>query len=68
MRKTMVKIIASSKVKKNIHEVWVKSDAGNFYTRTENIPHPDNYKTSYLAVLSAIAVLKSILEPVSIGT
>ncbi|MFY9402240.1 MAG: aspartate dehydrogenase [Candidatus Omnitrophota bacterium] len=68
LRKTRVKIIASPKVKKNIHEVWVRSDAGNFYTRTENIPHPDNPKTSYLAVLSAIAVLKGILEPVSSGT
>jgi len=66
--KTQVRIIASPKVTKNIHEIRVKSVAGNVYTRTENILHPDNPKTSYLAVLSAVATLKNILEPVRIGT
>lgn len=66
--KTWVKIIASPKVTKNIHEIRIESGAGNIYTRTENILHPDNPKTSYLAVLAAIATLKQILEPVRIGT
>jgi len=66
--KTRVKIIASPKVNKNIHEIKVESQAGNIFTRTENILHPDNPKTSYLAVLSAIATLKQILEPIRIGT
>lgn len=66
--KTQVRIIASPKVTKNIHEVRVESVAGNVYTRTENILHPDNPKTSYLAVLSAVATLKNILEPIRIGT
>jgi len=66
--KTRVRIIASPKVSRNIHEIKVESSAGNIFTRTENILHPDNPKTSYLAVLSAIAMLKQILEPVKIGT
>lgn len=66
--KTKVKIIASPKTKKNIHEVYIESKAARIFTRTENILHPDNPKTSYLAVLSAIATLKQILEPVKIGT
>jgi len=66
--KTGVRIIASPKVTKNIHEIKVECDAGNISTRTENILHPDNPKTSYLAVLSAVAMLKQILEPVKIGT
>jgi len=66
--KTKVKIIASPKTKKNIHEVYIESKAARILTRTENILHPDNPKTSYLAVLSAIATLKQILEPVKIGT
>lgn len=66
--KTEVKIIASPKVTKNIHEIRIESVAGNISTRTENILHPDNPKTSYLAVLSAISTLKQILEPVRIGT
>jgi len=66
--KTIVKIIASPVVKKNIHEISIIADAGDIFTRTENILHPDNPKTSFLAVLSAKAVLKQILEPVKIGT
>ncbi len=66
--KTQVRIIANPKVNKNIHEIKITSSAGTIYTRTENILHPENPKTSYLAVLSAIATLKQILEPVKIGT
>ncbi|MDI6758314.1 MAG: aspartate dehydrogenase [Candidatus Omnitrophota bacterium] len=66
--KTRVKIIASPFVKRNIHEIQLDSEAGRIFSRTENILHPDNPKTSFLAVLSAIAVLRQILEPVKIGT
>ncbi len=66
--KTYVRIIASRKAIKNVHEIEIKSSAARINTRTENELHPDNPKTSYLAVLSAGATLKRILEPVSIGT
>jgi len=66
--KTQVRIVASPDVKKNIHEIRVESGAARIFTRTENILHPDNPKTSYLSVLSAVATLKQILEPVRIGT
>ncbi len=65
---TRVRIIASPFVKRNIHELEVVSSSGRIYTRTENVLHPDNPKTSYLAYLSAVRVLKQILEPVKIGT
>jgi aspartate dehydrogenase len=68
VNKTRVRIIASPKVTRNIHEVSIESTAGNIAARTENVLHPDNPKTSYLAVLSAVAMLKQILEPVRIGT
>jgi aspartate dehydrogenase len=67
-KNTQVKIIASPGVNKNIHEVAIVSDAAVISTRTENVLHPDNPKTSFLAVLSAIATLKQILQPVQIGT
>lgn len=66
--KTVVRIVASPHITKNIHEIEVESEAGRIVTRTENVVHPDNPKTSYLAVLSAIATLKQILEPIKIGT
>ncbi len=65
---TQVKIIASPKVKRNIHEIYIESDAGRISTRVENLVHPDNPKTSFLAVLSAIATLRQILDPVRVGT
>lgn len=66
--KTKVNIIASPSINKNIHEITIESHAGVIFTRTENILHPDNPKTSYLAVMSAVAVLKQILAPIKVGT
>jgi len=68
INRTQVQIIASPKVTKNIHEILIESKAARIFTRTENILHPQNPKTSFLAVLSAIATLKQILQPVKIGT
>jgi len=65
---TIVRIVASPTISRNIHEIEIESDAGKIITRTENVVHPANPKTSYLAVLSAIATLKEILEPIKIGT
>jgi aspartate dehydrogenase len=66
--KTKVKIVASPSIRRNVHEIQIESDAGMILSRTENVLHPDNPKTSFLAVLSAAATLKQILEPVKIGT
>lgn len=65
---TVVRIIASPNTTKNIHEIEIESDSGRIFTRTENIVHPDNPKTSYLAVLSAVAILKCIFYPIRVGT
>jgi aspartate dehydrogenase len=67
-QKTKVCVIASPSVHKNIHEILIESDSAKIFTRTENVLHPQNPKTSYLAVLSAIATLKQILQPVKLGT
>jgi len=67
-QKTQVKIIASPSALRNIHEIEIVSEAGNVFTRTENVLHPDNPKTSYLAVLSAVAALKQILQASRVGT
>jgi len=65
---TIVRIVASPNITKNIHEIEIESEAGKITARTENVVHPDNPKTSYLAVLSAVATLKQIIEPIKIGT
>lgn len=66
--KTIVKIIASPYAAVNIHEIEIESKAGRAFIRCENTPSQDNPKTSYLAVVSAVAVLKQIFEPMKIGT
>lgn len=66
--KTWVRIIASPEYTRNTHEIEIDSGAGSIITRTENIPSPDNPKTSYLAVLSAIAVLRGVFDKVKVGT
>lgn len=66
--KTRVRIIASPGLKRNIHEIMIDSKAAIIKTCTQNLAHLDNPKTSYLAVLSAVATLKQILNSVRVGT
>lgn len=67
-KEILIRIIAQPDITSNIHEIKIDADSAKLLTRTENVTHPDNPKTSYLAVLSAIATLKQILEPIKIGT
>jgi aspartate dehydrogenase len=66
--KTRVKIFVDPNASRNIHEITVEGDFGAFTCRIENVPSPENPKTSFLAALSAIATLKKITEPLQIGT
>ncbi len=66
-KKTIVKIVCCPGAKVNSHTVVVKGDFGQLMTQTNNLPSPDNPKTSYMAILSAIATLKSITEYVRVG-
>ncbi|MDD5270130.1 MAG: aspartate dehydrogenase [Candidatus Omnitrophica bacterium] len=66
--KTKVRIVASPAAKRNIHELEAEGDFGKLSTKTENVPSPGNPKTSYMAILSAIATLEGIMGKVKIGT
>ena len=66
--RTRVKIIADPGLRTNIHEVEAVGDFGRLTTRTENLPSPKNPKSSLLAVRSAAATLKQILNPLKVGT
>ena len=65
---TVVRVIADPGITRNIHQIEVKGEFGVLTVRTENLPSPANPKTSYIAVLSAIATLKKLTEPVWVGT
>jgi len=68
VHKTRVKIVVDPGSTRNRHEIEVIGDFGRFTTEVENIPFPENPKTSYLAALSAVATLKKIASPLQIGT
>lgn len=63
-----VEIVAVPGLKKNIHTIDVVSRAARLKIRCENIPSPDNPKTSYLAVLSAAQMLGSVADMIRIGS
>ena len=65
---TKVRIVVSPEFTKNSHEVEIIGKAGTIVTKTSNVPSPLNPKTSYMAVLSAIATLKEYFSVVKIGT
>lgn len=58
--KTRVIIVVDPKIINNQHEIQVKWKFGSFQIKVDNIPSPDNPKTSYLAILSAIECLRGI--------
>ncbi|MCK9150335.1 aspartate dehydrogenase [Methanobacterium alcaliphilum] len=63
-----VKIIVDPEVDRNVHEVLVEGDFGEFKTTTKNIRCAINPKTSVLAAYSAIKLLKSLNENFIVGT
>lgn len=63
-----VKIIADPSVDRNMHEVHVIGDSGEFKTITKNVRCSMNPKTSVLAAYSAIKLLRSLNENIIIGT
>jgi aspartate dehydrogenase len=65
---TSVRIVTSPQYTRNIHEIEFEGSFGKFSAKAENLPMPENPKTSYLAALSAIATLDGILSNVKIGT
>lgn len=66
--KTRVAIVADPRARRNIHEITARGDFGSVTLRFENLPSPENPRTSLLAALSAIATLKRLSSPVEVGT
>ncbi len=66
--RTQVRIIADPRIRTNIHEVEAVGSFGRLLTRTENWASRRNPRTSQLAVQSAIATLRQIVQPLKVGT
>ena len=68
-KNTTVKIAADPNTDKNTHEIKATGKFGTISIQVQNVPDPTNPKTSRLAILSAIELLKSICSAdIQIGT
>ncbi|MEM2250691.1 MAG: aspartate dehydrogenase [Candidatus Hadarchaeales archaeon] len=65
--KTKVKIIVDPTLKRNIHEIHIRGVAGEYSIIAKNLPTAESAKTSMLAALSTVRLLKSLQEPLKIG-
>ncbi|NOZ82322.1 MAG: aspartate dehydrogenase [Euryarchaeota archaeon] len=65
--KTQVEIHADPAARRNIHELFAEGDFGRLYFRTENLPSRENPRTSQLAVLSALALLRRLSSVLQLG-
>jgi len=62
-----VEIIADSNIKGNVHQISVNGVFGSIKIDINNVTFPKNPKTSYLAALSVLGLIKSINEPIKVG-
>jgi len=65
--KTKVEIVADPVVTRISHKILAHGKFGRLRAEVENMPNPNNPKSSYMASLSAIATLKRIVNPIQIG-
>ncbi|HYL88143.1 MAG TPA: aspartate dehydrogenase [Burkholderiales bacterium] len=67
-RRTRLKVVADPALEFNTHTITVEGRSGRMTVLLENVPSPDNPKTSWLACYSAIAALNALGSPSSYGT
>jgi aspartate dehydrogenase len=65
--RTRVQVVADPLATRNQHKLIIEGEFGRIRCEVENLPSPDNPKTSWLASLSAMATLNRILEPIQVG-
>ena len=65
-----VEIVADPGATRNTHIVVVEGEAGRLEARVENVPSPENPRTSLLAALSAIELLRRLTgaDRLQVGT
>jgi aspartate dehydrogenase len=63
-----VSVVADPAATANVHEIEAAGDFGTFTVRLDNAPSPANPKTSALAPLSALAMLRRLSENLWVGS
>jgi aspartate dehydrogenase len=66
--RTRLKVVADPGLVLNTHTIVVSGRCGRFTIVLENVPAPENPKTSWLACYSALAALQALGSPVRYGT
>jgi aspartate dehydrogenase len=65
---TRIRIVADPTVTRNTHEIVCRGEAGRLSVTLENVPVPENPKTTYMACLSALAALRNVRSSYRVGT
>ena len=65
--RTRCRLVADPAIERNTHHVVARGAAGEVEFVSRNVPSPDNPATSYLAALSAIALLKKLASKLQVG-
>ena len=68
MDRTRLKVVADPALTLNTHTIRVSGRCGRFTVVLENVPSPDNPKTSWLACYSGLAALRALQAGVRYGT
>jgi aspartate dehydrogenase len=68
MDRTRLKVVADPALTLNTHTIRVSGRSGRFTVVLENVPSPDNPKTSWLACYSGLAALRALRDSVRYGT
>ena len=68
MDRTRLKVVADPGLTLNTHTIRVSGSAGRMTVVLENVPAPENPKTSWLACYSALAALETLGSKVRYGT
>lgn len=66
--RTRVRIVVDPRDTRNRHKIEAVGACGRLSLEVENVPSPDNPKTSYLAALSALALLQRLSANLAVGS
>ncbi len=66
--RTELEIWADPSIERNIHTIRVESDSANLDLKIESIPSEENPRSGKIVALSVLSTLKSLVQPLRVGT
>lgn len=67
-RECQVEVWADPGARANIHQIFAEGEFGRVEIKVENVPSPDNPRTSYLAALSVLALIEDYDRRIKVGS